>query len=75
MTGLFAYQLSLLVQFYGKQATNCLDRIMSKDYCKIITMQGRQKDLDELQKATRYLEIYSSILEGRDDIGVNDDSR
>ena len=31
LSGMFAYQISLLVQYYGKEATRLLERVMAKN--------------------------------------------
>ena len=59
------------MQYYGKQATTALERVLSRDDVQRSSAHlQRQKDFDELQKAVRFLEIYSSILNRNDSIDL-----
>ena len=59
------------MQYYGKQATTALERVLSRDDVQRSSAHlQRQKDFDELQKAVRFLEIYSSILNRTDSIDI-----
>ena len=67
-SGMFAYQVSLLVHYYGKQATTWLDRTIGgkgQDPANELkkTKQMRRKEQFELLKSIKYLEFFEALLQ------------
>ena len=53
------------MQYHGKQASQLVERLLSKNYEQGQTMEARKKQQQQLMRSVKYLEFFEALLDPR----------